>query len=73
MMGRVPPERLNILLAAIAGFELVFETLEGKAKLSQNRAPADRQGAIQGLEQRGDAASLAVAAAMRKMRASEGE
>jgi transcriptional regulator len=72
-MGRVPPERLNVLLATIAGFELVFETLEGKAKLSQNRAPADRQGAIQGLEQRGDAASLAVAAAMRKMRASEGE
>jgi transcriptional regulator len=72
-MGRVPPERLDSLLTAIAGFELVFETLEGKAKLSQNRTPADREGAIKGLEQRGDPASLAVAAAMRIMRASKGE
>ena len=70
-MGRVPPDRLDVLLTAIAGFELVFETLEGKAKLSQNRTQADREGAIKGLEQRGDGASLAVAAAMRKMRASE--
>jgi transcriptional regulator len=68
-MGRVPPERLDSLLSAIAGFELVFETLEGKAKLSQNRSQADREGAIKGLQQRGDAASLAVAATMENMRA----
>jgi transcriptional regulator len=68
-IGRVPPERLDLLLNAIAGFELVFETLEGKTKLSQNRDEADRKGAMRGLEQRGDAASLAVAAAMRELRA----
>jgi transcriptional regulator len=64
-MERVPPERLEILLKAIAGFELPFERLEGKAKLSQNRARADREGAIAALELRGDAASAAIAAAMR--------
>lgn len=72
-MGRVPPDRLDALFTAIIGFELVFESLEGKAKLSQNRAPADIDGAIKGLEQRGDAASVAVAAAMRKSREGMGE
>jgi transcriptional regulator len=64
-MERVPPERLEFLLKAIAGFELPLERLEGKAKLSQNRARADREGAIAALELRGDAASAAIAAAMR--------
>jgi transcriptional regulator len=67
-LARVPPERLDLMLTAIAGFELVFETLEGKAKLSQNREPSDREGAMKGLEQRGDAASLAVASAMANLR-----
>jgi transcriptional regulator len=71
-MGRVPPERLDSLLTGIVGFELIFETLEGKAKLSQNRTKADVEGAIRGLERRGDAASAAVAAAMRKTRGGEG-
>jgi transcriptional regulator len=71
-MGRVPLERLDALLKAIVGFELTFETLEGKAKLSQNRAEADVLGVIRGLESRGDAASMAVAAVMRKARGGEG-
>jgi transcriptional regulator len=71
-MGRVPLERLETLLTGIVGFELIFETLEGKAKLSQNRSEADVEGAILGLERRGDAASLAVAAAMRKSRGGKG-
>jgi len=71
-MDRVPPARLDGLLHAIVGFELVFETLEGKAKLSQNRGAANVAGAINGLEKRGDAASLAVGAAMRNVRAGEG-
>ncbi|HEX3486890.1 MAG TPA: FMN-binding negative transcriptional regulator [Micropepsaceae bacterium] len=66
-MARVPPERLDGLLAAIAGFELVFDRLEGKAKLSQNRAASDAQGVIDGLERRGDAGSLGVAKAMRSL------
>jgi transcriptional regulator len=71
-MDRVSPGRLDGLLHAITGFELVFETLEGKAKLSQNRSADDVEGAIKGLEKRGDAASRAVGAAMRKVRATEG-
>ena len=65
-MERVASERLDSLLDAIAGFELPFDKLEGKAKLSQNRARADREGAIAALELRGDAASAAIAAAMRE-------
>jgi transcriptional regulator len=64
-MARVLPERLEELLTAIVGFELVFDSLEGKAKLSQNRTLADRQGAIDELERRGDEASRAVAQSMR--------
>jgi transcriptional regulator len=64
-MARVPAGRLEELLTAIVGFELVFDALEGKTKLSQNRVLADREGAIGGLERRGDAASVATAALMR--------
>ena len=63
--ARVPQKRLNALLNAIAGFRLPFDILEGKMKLSQNRNPADREAAIEGLTMRGDSASLAVAEAMR--------
>ena len=69
--ARVPPKRLNALLNAIVGFRLPFDMLEGKAKLSQNRSSADREAAIEGLETRGDAASVAVAASMRKALAQE--
>ena len=65
-IARVPTKRLNALLSAIMGFRLPFDMLEGKVKLSQNRNPADREAAIVGLEARGDAASVAVAASMRK-------
>ena len=64
--ARLPPKRLDALLNAIIGFHLPFDRLEGKAKLSQNRSSADREAAIEGLEARGDAASVAVAASMRK-------
>ena len=66
-LARLSEARLNQLLPSIAGFELVFDSLEGKAKLSQNRAQADIAGAVAGLEKRSDAASLAVATAMRKI------
>lgn len=49
---------------AVAGIEVAIETLEGQCKLSQNKAPRDRRGAVAGLERRGDPASLAVAALM---------
>jgi transcriptional regulator len=67
LIDKVPPPRTEAMLGAIAGFEVPFEMLEGKFKLSQDKKPEDMAGVIQGLEARGDAASLAVAQAMRKV------
>ncbi len=41
------------LLPAIVGFALEIRVLEGKLKLSQNRRPEDREGALRGLRERG--------------------
>jgi transcriptional regulator len=67
-IDKVPEPKMTTLLNAIVGFDMVFETLTGKFKLSQNIKPQDAEGAIAGLEARGDPASLAVAAAMRTAR-----
>jgi transcriptional regulator len=63
---RVDPERLAKMLSAIVGFHLVFERLEGKAKLSQNRSEADRRKVIAALEAQGDPGGRDVARAMRE-------
>ncbi|MBP5858477.1 FMN-binding negative transcriptional regulator [Marivibrio halodurans] len=52
------------MLAGIVAFEMPVERLSGKAKLSQNRSPADRAGVIEGLHARGDSEARAVAALM---------
>ncbi len=70
-LDKLPEERIATLLGAIEGFSLAFDTLEGKFKLSQDKKPEDVAGIIAALEARGDATSLAVAAAMRK--AGEGD
>jgi transcriptional regulator len=67
-VGKVEPAQVGKMLAAIAGFRVVFETLEGKAKLSQNKSAADSAGVITGLQERGDGASMAVAALMQRER-----
>jgi transcriptional regulator len=41
-------------LRAIVGIELLITRVEAKAKLSQNRPPADVEGVIEGLRERGD-------------------
>ena len=65
-IDKVPEARAEALLGGIVGFAFAFERLEGKFKLSQDKTPEDIQGVIEGLEARGDAASLAIAKAMRK-------
>ncbi len=65
-IDKVPAARMAALLGAIVGFAVSFETLEGKFKLSQDKAPADFAGVLRGLDGRGDARSAAVAAAMRE-------
>lgn len=69
---RVPAEKLESLLNGIVGFSVQIETIDGKFKLSQNTTPADVEGVIAGLERRGDAASVAVAKAMRASRSQTG-
>jgi transcriptional regulator len=44
-----PAKYVRARLRAVVGVELVVERVEGKAKLSQNRSDADRDGAIAGL------------------------
>jgi transcriptional regulator len=66
-MDKVAPERTEAMLNAIVGFEMKFDRLEGKFKLSQDKPDEDVQGVIEGLEARGDAMSLAVAGEMRRV------
>jgi transcriptional regulator len=60
-----PEKYIRGLLAAIVGFELPIERLEGKWKMSQNRSAEDRAGVAKGLEREGGAAGAAVAAELR--------
>lgn len=52
------------LTSAIIGFEIQVESLEGKFKLSQNRAKGDREGVMRGLGGQMDEMSLLVRAMM---------
>ena len=66
-LSQLSNDRFEALLKAIRGFEVELESLEGKRKLSQNRAAEDAAGAIVGLETTADSASLAVAQAMKEV------
>lgn len=69
-LGEISETRLTALMETICGFAIALHTLEGKFKLSQDKSPADVAGVISGLENRADAASLAVARAMKFQAAS---
>ena len=56
----LPADFTPRLLAAIVGFEIAVERLEGKFKLSQNRRPADLEGVIAALEREGQGALAAL-------------
>jgi transcriptional regulator len=60
-----PGEFIEAMLKGIVGIEIPIARVEGKWKLSQNRSASDRAGTITGLAASQDAASQAVAAAMR--------
>src|ERR1700733_1408666 len=49
-----PRQFIEGQLRAIVGIELEITRIEAKAKLSQNRPPADVEGVIAGLRERGD-------------------
>ncbi|HSI48788.1 MAG TPA: FMN-binding negative transcriptional regulator [Ideonella sp.] len=52
-MSDAPPDFLAEMLGHIVGIEVRLTRLEGKRKLSQNRERADRDGAINTLQSRG--------------------
>ena len=61
-----PADYIDTMLNAIVGIEIPVSRLQGKWKMSQNRLPQDRDGVVEGLEQRGDEASLAMLQALRR-------
>ena len=63
-VGDAPAPFVAGQLRGIVGVSLRVERLVGKRKLSQNRAPADRDGAIAGLGASADARDRDAAAAM---------
>ena len=63
---KINPEAMKKLLLGIVAFELSFESLEGKTKLSQNKSQADIKGVIDALSRRGSEAARSVAAAMQQ-------
>lgn len=65
-LDKLSPAALDRLLKAIVGIEVTVDRIDAQWKLSQNKKPADTQGAIAGLDARGDTSSLAVAALMRE-------
>ena len=65
-MGQAPADYLDQMLRAIVGVEIEVLRLECKRKLSQNREARDVDGAVQALQERGQAAlSSAMAEARR--------
>ena len=52
------------LLSHIVAFELEIESIQGKRKLSQNRAAEDREGIVRGLRERAGDDERAIAEAM---------
>ncbi len=63
-MDALPDDYVGKMLKGIVAFEMPIERLEGKFKLSQNRQPKDRRGAIQGLLDSGDTEAAEVARLM---------
>ena len=52
-----PSDYMSGMLRAIIGFEIRISSIIGKFKGSQNRTPADRAGAIRGLQADGQVAT----------------
>lgn len=61
-----PGNFIEVMARGIVGVRLTVTRLEGKAKMSQNREPADRTGVVAGLEARGSVGDAAVADAVRR-------
>ena len=65
-IDKMPEAKMDALLNAIVGFEVSFETLEGKFKLSQDKKTEDFDGVVGALETSRDSGAQAIAAAMKQ-------
>lgn len=65
-LADAPAEHIEQLMRGVVGIRIVVDKIEGCFKLSQNRAAADRAGAIAGLERAGTESARAMAHAMRR-------
>jgi transcriptional regulator len=65
-LADAPPHYIERMLARIVGFEIRVAALEGKWKLSQNRAEADRLGVVAGLMRQQDSIADEMAKWMRR-------
>ena len=65
-MDVLPEDYVERQLKGIVAFEMPIDRVEGKFKLNQKSSPADRQGAIKGLEGTGDAEAKEVARLMKE-------
>ena len=63
-MDALADDYLGKMLKGIVAFEMPIGRLEGKFKLNQKSSAADREGAIKGLRQSGDAEAEEVAQLM---------
>lgn len=64
-----PADYIARLLRGIVGIEIPITRIEGKWKLSQNHAAADRDGVVRGLQEEGSAQAAATAERMAQARA----
>jgi len=66
-LSELAESSLAALRRGVVAFEIEIARLEGKRKLNQNRAAADRAGVIEALEASGKPQAGAVACAMRDL------
>ena len=60
-MGDAPQDYLRQMLEGIVGIEIPLSRIVGKWKVSQNRLPVDRAGAVAGLRATGEPEAVAMA------------
>lgn len=70
-IGDAPADYIERMLGAIVGIEIPISRIEGKWKVSQNRADADRAGVADGLAQRADPQAQAMAVLVAEMAANK--
>ena len=64
--GKMNPRKRDAMTAAIVVIGLEVDSVEAQVKVGQHRGESERRGAIEGLENRGDPGSVAIAELIRR-------